>query len=500
VSTLGPASLAQQFVVTAGAAAAPEGWPTERIGDWQLARHPSLPATPLVLEDGRAAGWLIGYPISAEGILLDGRTALRVPAGDAAPGAIERFLDRFGGRFAAALVGLPEPRIYLDPAGSLAAVYCPHQRRVASTPALIPPDDATSTRSELVRALGIPYSQAMYPFDLTSRRAVHRLLPSHFLDLESWRAVRHWPTRPLADEGSLEEAAAEIAEIVKRQVAAVAKHGPTYIRLTAGADSRVLLACARSVLDRIELFTVPIEGPTGGLDADVARRINRLVRRPHLVATRTPATQADLDEYRFRIADGTGEPRGWQSCTMFKQARPTHAQLDGSVGGLERPRFFLASERADPERLLELCQAPLVEETLDAARRWLAGLPTRDPFQILDLFKLEQRSGGWAALLPYAEARDPGFVLYPMCHRRVIERMLTIPRRARLEGSAERTLMRAIVAREWPELLAWPFNEPVGWLRVPHYLRQTRLRIQRAWRDPRGAARRLGRRLQGRRG
>jgi hypothetical protein len=250
------------------------------------------------------------------------------------------------------------------------------------------------------------------------------------------------------------------------------------------------------VLDRVELFTVPIAGTVGGLDTDIARRINGVARLPHLIATRTPANRADLDEYRFRIADGTGEPRGWESCTMFKQARPDYAQLDGSVGGLERPRFFLASERADPERLLEICLAPSLPETLDAAERWLDGLPSRDPFDVLDFFKLEQRSGGWGALLPYAEARDPGFVIFPMCNRRVIERMLTIPRHERLEGSETRTLMRAVVTREWPELMTWPFNEPVGWLRVRHSLRRTRVRVQRALRDPRGAARRLGARVR----
>ena len=49
-----------------------------------------------------------------------------------------------------------------------------------------------------------------------------------------------------------------------------------------------------------------------------------------------------------------------------------------------------------------------------------------------------------------------------MCHREIIERMLTLPTPYRRSGA----LMRDVIFREWPELLEWPFNKPVGFLHV----------------------------------
>ena len=393
------------------------------------------------------------------------------------------------------------PRLYLDPCGLLSLVYCAHQKIVASTPNLIPYDMQTGDRVALAHEMGIPYTNAMYPLWLTPRYNIERLLPNHYLDLGNWQGVRHWPKEPLHSEASVAEAAATIATITKRNIAAVVSRTPTYLRLTAGQDSRMLLACARDVADRVELMTLPIPDDGASIDVDTARKIARRFRLRHTVPAFQKPKQEDLDDYMFRISYSTGEFRGWQAATMFKRVNPAYAQLDGGVGGLERIGEILRPgetkfSEITPERLIDQCLVPRSALMLSTFKRWLETVPVDNAFHILDLFEIEQRLGCWAGIWAYAECDGPGFVLFPMCHREIIERMMTLPTDIRLSG----TLMKYIIEAEWPELLAWPFNKPVGFKKVSldirHTLRALSFQADRARRRLLFQAGRIGRAMR----
>jgi len=471
--------LVGQFILDKAGMQVPEGWSSERIGGWILGRHSSLPGIRLLDAEDRPVGWFLGYPIDGNGFLLSGGDAVRVPGvSDGAESEVEEFIYGFGGRFLAVFVGVSRPRLYLDPCGSLSVVYCPHKEIVASTPNLIPYDDRTRDRVDLARTLGIPNSNAMYPLELTPRYNIERLLPNHYLDLSTWQSARHWPKKPLHSEGSVAEAVAAIAAITKRNIAAVVSRTPTYLRLTSGQDSRMLLACARDVADRLELLTVPIPDDGAFVDVAIARKIARRFHLRHFVPRFQEPKQEDLDEYMFRIGYSMGELRGWQAATMFKQANPAYAQMDGAVGGLERIGEILypdetMSSRITPERLLDCCMAPRTTAMLSIPNRWLETIPVDNAFQILDLYEIEQRLGCWGGIFPYAESRDPGFIIFPMCHREIIERMITLPADYRLSG----TLMKDVINAEWPELLAWPFNKPVGVSKILLGARRTQQRL-----------------------
>ncbi len=465
-----------QFILSKGEVRLPEGWSAEDIGPWILGRHASLPKIRLIGSDGNPIGWILGFPIDREGRLLADGTGVQVPW---EPGGIdngvEDFVYAFGGRFLAAFFGESSKRIYLDPCGSLSLVYCAHREIVASTPGLIPYDERTGDNTDLVKDLGIPFTNAKYPLELTPRYNVDRLIPNHYLDLDDWTRVRHWPKEPLRDDESIDASVAAVAEITKRQIAAVVSRNPTYLRMTAGGDSRMLLACARGVKDRLELFTVMLPDDGAYLDVAVAKRIARRFRMPHFVPEVEASRKEDLDDFMSRIGYGTGEYRGWQAVSMFNRANPAYAQLDGAIGALDRGGFYRPGDtktsRITPERLMQHCQGPSTERTLPPLRRWLETAPALDTLQLLDLFFVEQLLGGWAGVLPYAEGGDPGFIIYPMCHREIITRMMRLPTEYRLHGyltcekhhSGTPPFMKEIILREWPDLMEWPFNTPFGY-------------------------------------
>ena len=484
ISVCDSARLIGQFVLSAAVGRAPQEWVTNQVGDWYLARHPALPVIRLLSVHARPLGWILGYPISEAGTLLTDGEAVPVPAQALkSADALEAFIYAFGGRFAVVLLD-PRPRFYLDPCGSLSAVYCTHQRMVASTPNLIPYDERTRDRVELAQAIGIPHSNGMYPLGLTPRYGVERVLPNHFLDLSDWRTVRHWPTQPLAPIASVEEAVAEIATLTKRNIAAVVAATPTYLPLTAGWDSRMLLACGKQWAHRLELFTTEIGDKGAAIDCDTARRIAKRFGLRHRVLPREDAREEDLEEWMFRIGYSTGEYRGFQSATTYKRLPGGHAVLEGNIGELGRRHVWWGRANNTEtnlialERLLKLCKCPPYEEPLARTRAWLQSVPTTDALQVLDLGYIEQRLGCWAGVFPYAEC-DPGFAIFPLCHREIVERMLRLPTSYRRAGH----LPRDIIAREWPALLEWPINQPIGATRLRLSVKKAIGKATLTWRE-----------------
>lgn len=475
--------LVGQFVVSFGANRGPSEWLSDRIGDWHLARHPGLPVMSLLGEADRRVGWLMGYPIGeADTLLADGE---RVPVPGpalASEVAREAFIYAFGGRFAVMLLE-GEPRFYLDPCGSLSAVYCARQRMIASTPTLIPYDGASRDRVGLALDIGIPHTEGMYPLDMTPRYGVERILPNHYLDLQDWQTIRHWPKRPLAPVSSVDEAVADIAALVKRNIGAVIAATPTYLKLTAGWDSRMLLACARAWASRLELFTAEIGDEGAATDCDTARRIAKRFGLRHRVLRREPARDEDLEEWMFRIGYSTSERRGWRAVTMYKRLPGGHAVLAGNAGEVARAYYWNDGDTETtvitPERLVAHCDCPLVEETLQRARAWLDSVPSTNAFDILDLFMIEQDMGGWASVIQYAEC-DPGFAIFPLSHRGIVERMLGLPASYRRAGR----LPRDIIALEWPALLEWPINRPIGATRLLFRVKRAIKRARLMWDEP----------------
>lgn len=457
--------LREQFLLCRDSRQIPDGWSRRAIGEWHLGHHPSLPVITLVVPDQIEVGWLLGYAVNGKGVLLDA-AAVTVPCArgaELAPGDFERWIYDHGGRFAVVALAAAGQRVYLDPCGSLSAVYCPTLECAGSTVTVIPPDGDTGERVDLAELAGVP-AGSMYPLDVTPRKNVWRLLPNHFLDLRRWRMVRHWPRSDALPTTETDEAVSRIVERVHLCIEALAAKTPVLLPLTAGRDSRTLLACARPWIDRMTVYTAEL-GPsdtTSWLDSRVAARIARDAGFPHMRLRYRRPRQEDLEHWLFRTGRSVGLERGWRACTTFNQLPPDHAHLLGMGGELAHGYYWRRTDTdrtsVRPERLLSVFSAgqhPLIRGMIEA---WLDSLPCRDPLLTLNIFFIEQRMGCWTGILPYGYAQDGRFMIFPLCHRDIIEAMLSQP------SPVGRTdlLQRRIMEREWPQLLDYPFNRPRG--------------------------------------
>src|SRR5262249_31771605 len=152
-------------------------------------------------------------------------------------------------------------RIYLDPNGSKTLVYDPAGRMAAASTSLLlsAKEYEERFRSDFYQACGVD-GDGWFTAGLTAHRGIRRLLCNHYLDLDSWRAVRHWPNRPLVDSADPDAEIATITEQVKRAMRALTRDQQVSVALTAGNETRLLLACCRDLLRQLTFVTVAAPG------------------------------------------------------------------------------------------------------------------------------------------------------------------------------------------------------------------------------------------------
>jgi hypothetical protein len=461
-----PPALTRHYVLTRVQEQIPAGWLRHRLGRWWLGAA-GLDVTDVVDATSRRLGVCVGYPVSHR---TPGDRVLLL-AGHGGTADIGDFYEHVTGRYVVILIEPGRERLYLDPYGSLATVFAENARIAASNPHLV---GETAWDDELIAALAMPQSGLWYPSGLTPKQQVRRLLPNHYLDLETWTVARHWPSAPseLQVEPDWRLGVDTIAGTLERTFAVTAARCPVQVTLTAGRDSRMVLACARKFLS--ETTFVTFAGRLQTVDMHIA---GALRRRFHLMHEFLPVRAAPpRDLYRFLYVTGHcigGEI--WKIHKTIELLQPDRVAFSGTGGEVGRAFYWRDCDREDTpltgEDLLHRCNLPLHSRLVDATASWLSELDGFNAFNILDLFYLENRLGCWAAPQHFANTRSR-FAFSPFNHRLVFAAMMRLP----YEFRRRQEMASAVCRTSWPELLEYPFNQFTG---VRRYLARSRGVVRR---------------------
>lgn len=450
------ADLPDQLAVATDPAKLPGQWPRLAIGPLWLAHHPRLPLQHACSGDGNAEVVLLGTlidPLRRQLNQFDWQ-----PPGDGLFPALERRLHTMAGRFVCLARAGSRLRLYLDATGSLSMLYSAEHGMAASTVALFPEGGEADDASDLIAAIDVGRCNSFFPFGLTPRISIQRLLPNHGLNLETWKVRRLWPTAAIIPAAPPEDALEEIASLLRGTVLALIEAGQRpYLSLTAGYDSRILLAVLREQRTVIDWFTWDLPDANASQDVQLARQLATDLGLHHRVI---PFAAADAEAqalWLHRSGLAVGEVRGMslaRSVAAMGSARYYLPALGSEVG---RARFWREGDDAHTAlsapgllRRLRLPQHPLL---VAAARRWLRQLDMADSLEVLDLLHLEQRLGCWAGVTAYGDATGP-IRVQPFSNRRIVELLLGLPAAMRREDGVPKALIR----RWWPELLAYPIN------------------------------------------
>lgn len=444
----------------------PAGWPERTFDGWIIASHPALPARELHDAGGQHVGWVLGHVIAPGGRLGDrGPVQLTVQPGD--PTArMEEALYELTGRYVCVLRTPDGTRLHLDAGGTLGAVHHTERAVVASTTSLLQAVlDGPGYTRPAPHSFPADRENQFFPGGLTHVPWARRLLPNHHLDLGRWAVERHWPAAGIDPVGELELATTlhRIASGLESVISGVGGTHDAYLGLTAGRDSRVLLACARDVRDAITAFTFDYAPGRRDavIDLRVAEELARIAGIPHVRVPVGAPTAPQQEDYLFRI----GHAGHWGKSADFGSAgehlKLGRAFLPGFLGGLGRGHYWPGMPRRhdalDPETLLHRMKLPNTGAFTAAMREWLDGLPPVSPRLLLDLLYLEHRGGAWAAAHLYGAAPFEATIV-PYASRQVLDAMFRLP----VEYRSKKRLYDDLILLRWPELAELPFQALPG--------------------------------------
>jgi asparagine synthetase B (glutamine-hydrolysing) len=89
-----------------------------------------------------------------------------------------------------------------------------------------------------------------WPGDYSPYREIKHLLPNHYLDLQTGSSHRFWPDKPL-DAISVPEGVRASSQLLRGLMKSASNRFNLALALTAGIDSRLLLASMKEVTDKV---------------------------------------------------------------------------------------------------------------------------------------------------------------------------------------------------------------------------------------------------------
>jgi hypothetical protein len=289
---------------------------------------------------------------------------------------------------------------------------------------------------------------------------VRHLLPNHSLDLATGDSSRYWPTRVLP-ERSLESGLAESIELLEGLMAALDSRFDWVLGLTAGYDSRVALAAAKALRQRLTAITVRQgDMPDTHQDIVVSARMAREAGIGYEVLHACPYMSGAFSRLFKENVFMAHDRYGPDAEAILDYSRATRVVVTGSGAEVAREPF---RKRIDPNKARYTVRDLAFLQGMDdqpfllaAFQDWLDGFDQSGPIHVLDLFSWEQSHGNWLAAtqLEFDIAwRD---IFTPFNCRALLECLLSVDRRYR--GAPDYPLFQELIVGMWPELLREPIN------------------------------------------
>ena len=457
-----------QFVLGREPLPVPANWPRVTIGGTRVLRaHPELAVTQHGA--GAATLTLIGNMLDPERPSAGNREILEaLSAYGTGRDALLRATAPCGGRWVLIANDGEESFLFHDALGLRQACFARDAAgaiHVASDPGMLaqiahaPVDAEARVFAESAVFRNDP--ERAWPAAATAFRGVHRLLPNHWLDLARGSTTRFWPDGPLVPVG-LEQAAEHCAALVRGLITAAARRFELVVAVTAGLDSRVVLAASRDLGERVEYVTVhQWHVANDPPDVDVARRMMAALGLGHAVVRAAAEVDSRFDEL-FRANTATAHEHYLpDAAALLARFGRRKAAITGSGGELGRCSFrehlpLFDRLRVTPHYLARIGGYGTERFAVRALAAWLDGTQPRHGINPLDLFMWEHDCGSWLAMVQLEFDIAWREIFTPFDCRELLATMLaTQP--AQRKGPRS-PLFQEMIRRLWPELLEFPIN------------------------------------------
>jgi hypothetical protein len=305
------------------------------------------------------------------------------------------------------------------------------------------------------------YHEFRFPGDSSPYRAVRHMLPNHLLDLGSRVCRRYWPDRPLATLPP-EAAAERIGGILRGLMQSASNRFELALSLTAGLDSRIVMAASRELIHRLRIMTIrQLDKPDDHMDVAIPARLLAKFNLAHEVVRSSLVMDREFLEVFYGNTALPHPVYAPDAYAIMKHGGHSRVVVTGSASEIGRTSFKQQVRKPDTEKIIAEDLAGLQKMgvnrlVIQSYDRWLKGLGNLHNVHPLDLFEWEQGHGNWLAMcqLEFDVAWQDIFTPYNC--RKLLETMLAVSDRYR--EPPDYALHKMLVSNLWPELLEIPIN------------------------------------------
>ena len=305
--------------------------------------------------------------------------------------------------------------------------------------------------------------EACFPGASSPYTEVAHLLSNHFLDLEARVVTRFWPNKRL-EPISLEEGVSESARILRQSMRAITSRGEAAFAITAGRDSRTLLAASRDVSKKLWVHTSMYgELTQTSPDMRVSAEICAIAGMKHNVF-QCPKRMSKGFKSVFMNNNDPAHAFWGRICEGVRAAYPGDMIcVRGNVSEAARCVFYptgIHPSHVDADGLVRVCKMPSNDFSRKHFGDWLEDARRATEqwgYKVLDLLFLEHRMSNWLAIsqTEYDIVYD---TFSPYSNRRLITAFLATPVETRIKPQS--VIYKELIRKMWPELLPFPFNPP----------------------------------------
>lgn len=312
-----------------------------------------------------------------------------------------------------------------------------------------------------------------FPGNFTPYRGVKMLTANMVCDLWDCRVRRYWPSKRLFDRSS-DEAAEAALKVISDTIVKSAEIAPVKLALTAGIDSRVVLACALKAGIEFEAFTYgnPV-GPTR-VDHRVAKHLASEFGFSH-TSVRAEQLNAEEEKSYFQTTYTRNHLSAIGGLQRFFGSRRTIG-LNGNLFEIARDHYegvrkyereysgarlvsVVYYRKLSPKFKKKIAATMSADKYIQMVepyfKQWLAdtGGFAGGYFPPMTQFYWEHRMAAWNG--PFTSERDfYSNFLVPFNSHELFELFLSVPERERFE----RSIPYSIFGQVDPKLCEIPVN------------------------------------------
>jgi len=437
----------RQFVLGPRILESLSSWRQKQIGaDLFVQTHPDLAVTQVKDRDFQLT--LLGYaidPDNPDDTDTDILTKLISRINTAKD--IFRETYRMGGRWILIVVDSTEIILFNDPCGQRQVIYTDSQFAepwCASQPGIIAEEfnlhiDKQAEKEFINVQCISPTREYWWPGDSTGFNEIKHLLPNHYLDVRTRTCHRFWPHDKI-NRLPLDEGAEKGSQLLKNIITSASNRYNLGFTLTAGWDTRLLLAATREVARDVYYFTMIYGSLTEkSCDLQVPKRLLGKLGLTHNTI-QCPCNEDDEFKRIYKHNVFTAHERVWENIArgLYEHYPRDRVCIRGAISSqIVKPYSaystqMFANYKTEREVTAQSMAKHFHMETtpfiLNHLEKWLSEakpVAENSDFNIVELFGWEQLTGKWQAMSQLES--DIAFdILVPYNCRALLETLLSV--------------------------------------------------------------------------